>query len=317
MNVLLTGGTGFLGGRLAEALTRAGCDVTLGTRSPERLPPWTGAYRVLHTAWQEPATLRAACVGVEAIVHLAGTSARHSTADPAAALAANGVGTTRLVDAACQAGVRRLLYMSTAHVYGTALCGVVDEDTCPQPRHPYATSHRAAEDVVRAAQYAGRLEGLVVRLSNSYGAPADSTADCWSLFTNDLCLQAVRSQRLVLDTNGEQRRDFVPLSEVCRALMHLLAVPARVCASEVLNVGGDAARTLREMAACIAARVDAVLGFMPAVIVGERSDGVGNALLEYRSARLHASGFVPDPLAPTAELDRLIRFCQAHSGSLP
>jgi UDP-glucose 4-epimerase len=318
LRVLLTGGLGYLGGRLAGFLAEhTGYEVVLGTRTPERVPKWAAEYRIVRTAWADQEVLVSACSGVEAVVHLAGMNARGCNQDPIGALELNAVGTARLLSAARRAQVRRFIHLSSAHVYGGALVGTVDESTCPAPRHPYATSHRAGEDVVREAQRARRIEGLVVRLSNSYGAPADPAADCWTLLTNDLCLQAVRSRRLVLATTGEQRRDFMPLGDVCRALAHLLTVPAAVFDDEVINVGGGWAPTLREMAARVAARVEAVLGFHPQVHLGERSDAVGSGLIEYRIGRLLASGFAPGQNAVMAELDGLIRFCDARRESLP
>jgi UDP-glucose 4-epimerase len=317
LRVLLTGGVGYLGGRFARFLTESGYEVVLGTRTPERVPEWAAAYPVVRTDWTQEAALARACAGADAIVHLAGMNAQRCAEDPVGAIEFNAACTARLLSAACREQVRRCIYLSSAHVYGSALVGAVDESTCPQPRHPYATSHRAAEDVVRLAQHSGRIEGLVVRLSNSYGAPADPAVDCWSLLTNDLCLQAVRARRLVLQTSGEQRRDFVPLGEACRALAHLLAVPAAVFKEEVLNVGGGWAPTLLEMAALIAARVSAVLGFCPEVHTGARTDAIGGGPLEYRIARLLGTGFTLDPTAVMTELDRLIRFCQRHRESLP
>jgi UDP-glucose 4-epimerase len=318
LRVLLTGGVGYLGGRLAQWLaTHSRCEIVLGTRSPEHAPEWTAAHRLVRTDWTQEAGLARACAGVDAVIHLAGMNARRSAADPVGALECSALGTARLLSAACQERVPRFVYLSSAHVYGSALAGCVDENTCPLPRHPYATSRRAAEDVVRQAQGAGRIAALVVRLSNAFGAPADPTADCWSLFTNDLCLQAVRTQRLVLRTTGQQRRDFVPLGEACRALEHLLAVPAEQFRQEIINVGGGWAPTLREMAALIAARVTAVLGLRPELHCGEVSDAIGNELIDYRIGRLLASGFVPDREAVVPELDRLIRFCQQHRESLP
>jgi UDP-glucose 4-epimerase len=316
--VLLTGGVGYLGGRLARFLAeREGHEVLLGTRTPQHVPKWAVAHRIVQTDWAEEATLARACAGVDAIVHLAGMNARRSAEDPVAALEVNGVGTARLLSAACREGVRRIIYLSSAHVYGGALSGRVDEGTSPEPHHPYASSHRAAEDVVRLAQHAGRIEGLVVRLSNAYGAPADAGADCWSLLTNDLALQAVRSGRLVLRTTGEQRRDFMPLAEACRALAHLLAVPAAILKQEVINVGGGWAPMLREMAALVAERGSAVLGLRPELCMGDRTDAIGGGLVEYGVARLLATGFKPDATAREAELDQLLRFCQDHSESLP
>jgi UDP-glucose 4-epimerase len=319
VKVLLTGGVGYLGGRLAEFLAaHTEHDVVLGTRTPERAPAWAKSYPCVRTDWTEPTNLFAACKNVEAIVHLVGMNAACSAADPPGALEVNGLGTARLLRAACDAGVRRFIYLSTAHVYGDSLTGIVDEVSCPRPRHPYATSHRAGEDAVRAASFSTGIEGLVVRLSNAYGAPADCSADCWSLLTNDLCLQSVRTQRLTLRTKGDQRRDFVPLGEVCRALAHLLSVPASTLKNnETVNLGGGWAPTLREMAMLVGKRSDAVLGFHPEVVSGSTADATGGGLIEYRVTRLLASGFEQNPNALIAEMDGLIRFCHRNRESLP
>src|SRR5207245_1641136 len=104
----------------------------------------------------------------------------------------------KLTDAAKRAGVRRVVYVSTAHVYGAPLAGVITEASCAVSLHPYATSHRAAEDVVRAAHERKTIEGVVIRLSNAYGAPVSEDANCWTLLVNDLCRQAARTKTMVL-----------------------------------------------------------------------------------------------------------------------
>src|SRR5205807_10500909 len=114
----------------------------------------------------------------------------------------NGLVTARLARAAAKQGTARFIYLSSAHVYGAALSGHVDEHTCPAPRHPYATSHRAGEDAVRLACDGSAMAAIVVRLANAFGAPVDPAVDCWHLVTNDLCRQAVKTRRAVLKTPG-------------------------------------------------------------------------------------------------------------------
>jgi UDP-glucose 4-epimerase len=253
---------------------------------------------------------------MDMVVHLAGMNATDCARDPVAALQFNGVGTARLINAAVQQRVARFIYLSTAHVYGGALTGVVDELTCPQPRHPYATSHRAGEDVVRHAHGAAMIEGIVVRLSNSFGAPVDPSAHCWSLLINDLCLQSIRTRRAVLKTVGTQRRDFVGISEACRAIAHLLAVAASSLGDGVFNVGSGWTPTTLEVAEVVAARVEELLGFRPEIQKGAARDAVGDGSLQFRVQRLVNTGFEPHRQACTEDLDKLIAFCVRHDSRI-
>src|SRR5207302_2088026 len=110
--------------------------------------------------------------------------------------------------------------------------------------------------------------GVVVRLSNAFGAPVDPATECWHLVTNDLCRQAVTLRRAVLKTQGSQRRDFIAVAEVCRAITHLLQLPKPRLGDGLFNLGGGWAPTLLQMAQLVAARVEACLGFQPEVIRG-------------------------------------------------
>src|SRR3546814_17036700 len=92
-------------------------------------------------------------------------NAQNCAANPVEALEFNGVATARLVQAAARVGIRRFIYLSTAHVYCAPLTGTITEDTCPRNLHPYATSHLAGENAVLSAVQAGEISGMVLRLS--------------------------------------------------------------------------------------------------------------------------------------------------------
>ena len=80
--------------------------------------------------------------------------------DPVAALEFNGVATTRLVSAALSSGVKKFIYLSTAHIYSSPLVGKISEETYPKNFHPYATSHLAGEMAVLKAYKKKKLKEL-------------------------------------------------------------------------------------------------------------------------------------------------------------
>jgi UDP-glucose 4-epimerase len=320
MRILITGGMGFVGGRLVQLLAQGGRhEVCVATRNPAAgAVAWLPRAAQVHFInWSSAGELRTLCEGFDIVAHLAGVNAPDSAADPAMAYEFNVVATARLVQAAIQAGVRRMLYLSTAHVYGSPLQGEIDECLCPFPVHPYAISHRAAEDVVRAAHAAGKLEGVVVRVSNAFGAPAHVAANCWMLLVNDLCRQAVLDQQLVLTSSGQQFRDFVPMQFTCAALAHLLEAPTAALKDGLFNLGGNWSARVLDVAERIASLAENVLGCK--LNLHRLPDETGSAPepLHYDTARLRASGFSMDAQACIdAEILQLLEFCKLNHSDL-
>lgn len=314
MKLLITGGFGYLGGRLAQFLaTQAGYAILLGSRQQAEPPPWLPQAKVAQTRWDSPTALGQICTGVDAVVHLAGMNAQDCTADPVAALELNAVATARLLQVAIRQGVKRFIYLSTAHVYGSPLTGVITENMCPVSLHPYATSHRAGEDVVLAAHHRGEIEGVVIRLSNSFGAPVHQDANCWILLVNDLCRQAVTTGRLVLRSAGLQRRDFVTLTDVSRAITHLIDLPARDVGNGVFNVGGAWSLTVMEITVSVADRCKAILGFRPEIRRPDPLPGETSQPLDYRIDKLLGTGFKLTG-DPEDEINLTLMMCSSAQG---
>jgi UDP-glucose 4-epimerase len=290
--ILITGGFGYIGGRLAQYLARATvAQPVLGSRQPSSPPDWLPTARVVETRWQSADALREICEGVDAVIHLAGMNARDCTADPVDALEVNGLTTARLLRVAAAAGVKRFVHVSTAHVYGSPLSGSISESSATTSLHPYATSHRAGEDVVRFMHERGHIEGIVIRVSNSYGAPAHQHANCWMLLVNDLCRQAVSTGQMTLSSSGIQRRDFVALTDVCRAVAHLLNLEAHMLGDGLFNVGGAWAPTIIEMAERIATCCQRVLGHRPHIVRPRTRVEDTSEMLDYRVDKLLHTGF--------------------------
>lgn len=312
--ILITGGFGYIGGRLAQHLTSvAVAQPVLGSRRPSSPPDWLPTASVVETRWQSAEALLEICKGVDAIVHLAGMNAQDCNADPVRAVEVNGVATARLLQAAVAAGVRRFVHVSTAHVYGSPLSGSISERTPTASLHPYATSHRAGEDVVRFIHERGDIEGIVIRVSNSFGAPAHQHANCWMLLVNDLCRQAVSAGQMTLRSSGTQRRDFVTLTDLCGAVTHLLSIEAHLLGDGLYNVGGAWAPTIIEMAERVATCCQRVLGYTPQITRPEVQVEDASYPLDFRLDKLLATGFKL-MRGVDSEIIRALEFCLALHG---
>ena len=309
MRVLITGGTGYLGGRVAQYLTNhPEFEVYLGSRKTNTLPDWTDQLKVVKTSWDSPSALDEICKNVDAVIHMAGMNAQDCAADPSAAIEVNGVATSRLLDASIRQGVKRFIYLSTAHVYASPLEGSINEGTCPNNLHSYAASHKAGEDVTRLAHLDGKIKTVVIRLSNSFGAPADDMANCWMLLVNDLCLQAIKNKTLTLHTDGTQQRDFITLEDVSRAIKHFLTIPDIDCGDGLFNVGGECVMTIWEMANRIAECCNTRFGFKPDIKRPLVKLDKQRKQLYYEITKLKESSFyLKDNI--DKEITRTLEFC--------
>lgn len=310
MKILITGGFGYLGGRLAQFLSLySENEILLGSRVHQKVPRWLPQSRVVQIIWDSQTSLNQICAGVDAVVHLAGMNAKDCMSNPIGALEVNAVATARLLKAAVQQNIKRFVYISTMHVYSSPLSGVITENTFPTAIHPYATSHRAGEDVIRAANQSQEIEGVVVRLSNAYGAPAHKDADCWMLVVNDLCRQVVLERHITLESSGVQRRNFIPMQDVCRAIDHLLRLPRNNLHQAIFNVGGVWSPTLLEMAELVQERCALVFGFEPQITQKRLKINEVASELDFRFEHLRQTGFELEA-NKVDEIDRLLEFCK-------
>ncbi|WP_443640351.1 SDR family oxidoreductase [Candidatus Njordibacter sp. Uisw_039] len=307
-SVLVTGGMGFVGGRVAQSL--AACSnvtLTLGSRTSQANPYWLASTQVVAMDWRSPQSLTLACDGIDTLVHLAGMNDSDCLRDPLAALEANAVNTVRLMQAAKVVGVKRVIYFSTAHVYGPSLIGQINESTLPKGLHPYATSHRAAEDAVLAAANEN-MDSIVLRLSNGFGVPAHSAVNAWALLMNDLCRQAVTLRSMTLRSSGLQQRDFITLHDVVRVLDHMRHLPRARLGDGIFNVGMGQSMRVIEMVQLIQMRCTQVLGFTPKIIRLEPTVGEKSVKLDYCIDKLLNTGFTLNG-NPDDEIDAILRMC--------
>ena len=306
--ILITGGMGFVGGRLAQLLTAGGnSEVILGSRIKHTSMSWLPNAKVIAMNFNSEQSLQFACQGIDAVVHLAAMNDNECLNDPTAALQSNAVNTSRLVEAAKVSGVKRILYLSTAHIYSPDLIGRIDETTLPKGRHPYATSHRAAEDVVLAAAN-NDIESIVIRLSNGFGVPSHPNVNVWMLLVNDLCRQAVTSKIMVMRSSGLQQRDFITLDDVTRAIDHMLNLPKIKLGDGLFNLGNGNSQRVIDMVRLIQIRCTEVLGFTPKIVRPEPTAGEKSAHLDYSVEKLLSTGFNLNRKA-NDEIDEILRMC--------
>ena len=315
MKILITGGFGYLGGRLSQFLSNKDqYQIILASRSSREIPTWAPNTEAVSIDWENDELIDKLTSQVDVIVHLAGLNAQDCLTQPIKAIEVNAIKTARIVQSAIRQNVKRFVYMSTAHVYRSPLKGLITEKSNLSNFHPYATSHRSGEDVLRLAHKRKEIEGIVIRLSNAYGCPTHIDANCWMLLVNDLCRQAITTKGMILKSPNEVR-NFITIRDFCSAMEHLLKLPLDNLGDGLFNLGGNSAKVI-DMAEIIQARCLQMLGFSPKIIFQHNIQKKVGSKLNYSVKKLLSTGWQikNDSLF---EIDKTLYFCNEYFGDAP
>jgi UDP-glucose 4-epimerase len=158
------------------------------------------------------------------------------------------------------------------------------------------------------------VETVVLRLSNAVGAPRAVEVDRWTLVAADLCRQAATTGKLVLRTDGSQRRDFVALDDVC-AVVAACIDPDRVPAG-TYNLASGTPTTVLAVADEVADAFERLDGHRPDVVPGLEPGGAHRAADTIDVTRLQALGLQPRPDGLRAGVEELAAFCLEHREEL-
>lgn len=311
MKVLISGGFGLIAGRLAELFSNSGHEVWLASRTSKTKVSSLSKTNLIEINWDDEAGLERICSGMDIIIHAAGMNAQDCFIGPTEALYFNGMVTSRFVNAAVSQSVEKFIYISTAHVYSADLNGHISEKSCPTNLHPYATSHRSGEDAVLFANQQGKIQGIVTRLSNSFGYPISVQTNCWSLLINDLCKQAIQLRVLSLKTYGTQHRDFISLKEVCNAILFLSETKITDAYQPIFNIGSGKSAAIIDICNLVQNRCNQILGYKPEILRPLRDKMEDFKPLVYQSENLSQLGYrISDDIS--SEIDELLRYCSVN-----
>jgi UDP-glucose 4-epimerase len=242
MRCLVTGGAGFIGSNLVDALLARGDEVRvlddLSTGHRDNVDPQA---ELVEAEVSDAAAVLAAVDGCEVVFHQAAHRAvLRSVEDPLATDTANVHGTLTVLDAAHQAGVRRVVYASSSSVYGGAAERPTPETAALLPHSPYAVTKLTGEHYCRVFSELHGLETVALRYFNAFGPR--QRPDSMYAAVIPLFIDALRTgQRPIVHGDGKQSRDFTYISDVVAANLAAASAPAAAASGNAYNIacGGE------------------------------------------------------------------------------
>lgn len=232
--VLVTGGAGFIGSHLVDALLEAGFVVRvlddLSTGSESNL---NRDAELICGSILDLAACDKACDGVGTVFHLAASvSVPASVSDPRESFETNALGTFNVLDSARRSGVSKVVYSSSSAVYGDSPELPKSEQMAPSPVSPYAAGKLAGEHVVTVYARSYGMETVSLRYFNVFGPrqrPDSPYAAAIPIFFDRI----LRGEELIVYGDGQQTRDFTYVDNVVEA--NLLCLEAKGLQGQVVN----------------------------------------------------------------------------------
>lgn len=308
MNILITGGSGYIGGRLANFFASSNHEVHIASR---RFPSDSVDSRVkFHMVdWNDESSLGSLVKGIDVIIHCAGMNKQDCQSNPVAAFEFNGYASARLAKAAKENNVKQFLYFSTVHVYSSNLCGTISEKTPTNNDHPYALSHLLGESLI-AKEIGGCIDTRIIRLANSYGVPAYENNDAWNLMVNDFAQQARKSNRIVIEDNPKKQINTIPMVLLIEVIDSILKARNQKCV-KIYNIGTGKSRSIIQIAESIKMISQELFGDSVDIIINpNKIEEVDPWFFE--SSRISFSAQHIE-LCVKSELSQLLLFCEKNN----
>ena len=253
--VLVTGGAGFIGSHLVDALRGMGSKVwildNLSTGKKENIDHSVGHIEFIEGDIRDITTCQRACENIEYIFHQAALgSVPRSIQDPSTSISVNVTGTVNVFTAARDQGALRVIYASSSSVYGNSQKLPRREGQEGMPISPYALSKMMDEQLASIFSKIYDMEFIGLRYFNVYGPRQDPNGP-YAAVVPQFLKAALEGTDPKIYGDGEQTRDFMFVQDVVRANMLAAGAPKNACGS-FYNVGSGKAVSINELARRIA-----------------------------------------------------------------
>lgn len=235
MKILVTGGAGFIGSNVARLILRAGHSLTvldnLETGHKGAIPK---VAKLVVGDISDSQKCAQALAGVDAVIHLAGLIiVPESVKDPLKYCNNNVIGTAKLLEAMRKANVKKIIFSSSACVYGTPKNLPIKEETPLHPDNPYGASKASIEAFLQAYHAVFGFDAIILRYFNPYGPGEEHQPETHAI--PNFIKATLAKKPIPLYWKGEQIRDFIYIDDLAQAHIDVLELKEH----QIFNIGTE------------------------------------------------------------------------------
>jgi len=287
MKILVTGGAGFIGSHIVEMYQEKAQEIRVldNLRTGYRRNLEGLKHVFIEGSITDRDLVKKAVEGVDYIFHLAAlVSVPESMSKPGECVDINVHGLLNVLEEASAAGVKKLVFASSAAVYGDNPTVPKTEAMIPEPKSPYAITKLDGEYYLGMFQHEGRLEAAAIRFFNVFG-PRQDPKGAYAAAVPIFIEKAVRNEDITVYGDGQQTRDFIYVKDIAGALSFAVETPG---ITGVFNAGYGGQITINDLAQ----RIISSAGSSSKVLHGpERAGDVKHSRAS--AAKLRATGWLP------------------------
>ena len=298
MNILITGGTGLLGGRLIKFFSK-----TANVKSVSRKKN----KKFLYINWKDSKSIARICKNIDIIIHAAGPSLKDCIKSPKNAIKYYSTITEKFIKSASVSKVKLFIFLSSVKVYDNKNINI-SENYKSFSDHPYAKANLMGEKKVLEINKKDKMKRVVLRLSNCFGYPLEKNSKCWHLAINSMCKNAIIKKKIILKTDGEQYLDFISIAELCKVIK-LIIKKKTLIKKNIINITSGKPIKILDMANLIKLRYQNMFG-KKVVIIKSKKKEISN-FCNFKNNFLKKNNLNISN-KPINEIDKLLKFCKKN-----
>jgi len=268
MNIFITGYGGFIGRSLALTLSKNEHNV-VGITANKALKKSSG-IEIVHVDWSSKSSIKDSVKdGADILIHAAGCDATTCLANHGEATWFHGPAVEDLMHAASSSKIKKIIYISTVHVYGSPLQGVLTEKSPAINQHPYAACHLMSEKIVLqwASSFTNGVD--IVRATNLYGEIDAENSVVSNGLVETFCRDAINTGKIQLNSNGNEVRDFLDIKSFCGILMNDVLLKKSKNGS-IINLCSGGSVSIIELASLVSNIVNSSIGAEVKILLGKK-----------------------------------------------
>ena len=290
--ILITGATGYLAGKLAYYLKLHGHKIKLASSKKDLLfSTQLVDCEKVYIDLTNSELIQKALTGCTSVIHCASMDYDASIKNPSKAREINEDGTQKIVEIVKNKNIKKFIYLSTMHVYGSNLKGQVNESTITLPENLYSETHLNSEKIINDKLIKSNTSFINIRLSNVISSPLEKNSSCW---------------KLALNTDGSQFRDFVSIKPLQNVIKEFIEQNKN---SGTYNLGCGNSITILELAEKISYKCNEMFNFKPEITYSDIRKNNLHFTYQIKKIKNHFNCNFEDLIED--EIKTLLQYCNA------
>ena len=301
MNIIITGGSGLLAGRLARSLSN---EHNISLVSRRNIKDDFNKRNLTTFIYRDVKELKNLFKNQNIIILAGGPN--HDDASNKSTVNKYIDEIREIISFTDKDFANKLIFLSSIRSVSENFSGNVNEDVVLKPSSPYGQMKAIVEDIVLNSEKLEKMKRVVLRITNGYGFPVHNKSKCWDLVVMNVCRQAINQGHIKINSSGQNFKDFLPISSIESAISDIITL--NLSASEVFNISSGKSQKVIDFIQGVRNLIEERISLSIPLSIGKSNLGLNTD--EYRIDNTKLVNYGCDiTINHEQEINSLIEFC--------